>query len=184
MKEKAKVLVIGAKIGSFVSIKDNVTIGDNVIILDSVVIGEPGISSDVGAADEQVLFPHFAGVEIGDDVVIGTQSVINCGTLTTTIIGSGTPVSSCCSIAHNCIIGDNVAFAASCSLAGSVKVKDKCYFGFGAKIMQGVTIAKECTIGFNVTVQKSIEKPNTTLMDMTKSKNLGSMFSLKRTKKK
>ena len=168
-------------IGDHVSIQDNTSIGQNVKILSGCSIGEPGLGSEVGMSEQQITFPHFAGVEIQDNVVIGTKTVINCGALDDTIIGENTHISSNCLVAHNCKLGKSVYLAACASIAGSVTIGARSYIGFGACIKEGVVLAEEITVGIQITVQKNYTKPGITLMNASIPKEIGSIFTLKRT---
>lgn len=173
-----------SEIGSHVTINDKTEIGNNVKILNGCSIGEPGLGSEVGENNMQITFPHFGGVVIGDNVVIGTNSVVNCGALTDTIIGENSHISSNCLVAHNCKLGKSVYLAATASLAGSVNIGDRAYLGFGVNVKEGVKLAEEITVGINVTVQKNYSNPGITLMNTSFPKEIGSIFTLKRTFKK
>jgi len=169
------------KIGNHVSIQDNTLIGNNVKILSGCMIGEPGLGSEVGMSEQQITFPHFAGVEIQDNVVIGTNTVINCGAMEDTIIGENTHISSNCLVAHNCELGKGVYLAACASIAGSVKIGARSYIGFGACIKEGVVLGEEITVGIQITVQKNYTKQGITLINASIPKEIGSIFTLKRT---
>lgn len=160
----------GSKIGDNVKIYpqvfigENVTIGDNCIfftgakVCDDTVIGNgcvlhPGavVGSDgFGYAPQDdgsyKKIPQIGNVILEDNVEVGANSTIDCGTMGHTIIHKGTKIDNLVQIAHNCEIGENTVIAAQTGLAGSTKVGSNCKFG------GQVGVAGHLAIGDNVTL--------------------------------
>lgn len=139
-----------------VTIYDNVIIGDNCLIHAGTVIGTDGLGCNRLKDGTLVKFPHFGGVEIGNDVEIGANCQIARGALSNTIIGDGSKLNGLCFIAHNCVLGKNVWITGNTMLAGSVKVKDNVTIYSGVIIREQRTIGKESVIGMGSVVTKDI----------------------------
>ena len=128
-----------------VTIYANVKIGKNVIIHSGTVIGSDGF----GYANEKenwVKMPQIGGVEIGDNVEIGSNTSIDRGALDNTIIGSGVKIDNQVQIAHNVHIGDNTAIAGCVGIAGSAIIGKNCTIGGGAGIQGHIEICDNTQI--------------------------------------
>jgi len=104
-----------------VSIYHRCKIGKNVRIHSGTVIGSDGfgfVRTPAGIAK----IPQEGGVEIGDDVEIGSNSSVDRGTLGNTVIGKGTKLDNLIQIAHNVKIGEYCFMAAMSGIAGSTQV--------------------------------------------------------------
>lgn len=104
-----------------VSIYHRCKIGKNVRIHSGTVIGSDGfgfVRTSAGIAK----IPQEGGVEIGDDVEIGSNSSVDRGTLGNTVIGKGTKLDNLIQIAHNVKIGEYCFMAAMSGIAGSTQV--------------------------------------------------------------
>lgn len=106
-------------------------------------------------------FPHLGGVIIGRDVEIGANCAIDRGSLSNTVIGSGTKIDNLVHIAHNVHIGQHVMVVAHAEVSGSVTVKDRAWLGPSCSIMQGVTIGEGATIGIGAVVLRDVEPGQT-----------------------
>ena len=170
------------EIGSGVIIASGSKIGNFCKIFDGAKIGTSGLGSEINIENKQVLFPHLGSVIIEDNVVIGSATVINKGTLSNTIIGKGSHISGCCFIGHGCKLGKRTYLAACAKLAGSVIVGDFSYIGFSSSVKESVVIPEGCTIGIGVVLNESINEPNTTaILKKNFLKTNTKLFSLKRT---
>ena len=102
-----------------VTIVNNIDIGANCTIQSGCVIGHDGFAWNEGSNHEKTMIKHFGGVEIGDNVYIGPNCIIDRGEIDNTIIQSGTKIDANCFIAHNVIVGKNVIMITGCRLYGS-----------------------------------------------------------------
>ena len=116
-------------IHSNVIIYDNVTIKGNVLIHAGAIIGTDGLGCEREEDGRLVKFPHFGGVIIEDYVHVGANSCIDNGSLTPTIIKSGTKIDNLVHIGHNVEIGKNTVIAAQSGISGSTKVGENSMFG-------------------------------------------------------
>ncbi|MEW5725019.1 MAG: DapH/DapD/GlmU-related protein [Thermodesulfobacteriota bacterium] len=165
----------GCRLGAHVTVADQVTLGREVTVMNGANLGEPGLGSVMDNEGRQVLFPHFAGLEVGDHVVVGPGAVLNRGVLRPTVIGEGTHISASCTVAHNVVLGRQVYLCPGVHLGGSVRVGDRCFLGLGACVRDGLELAERVTVGMNAAVVKSCLEPGTTLVGAP-ARALGNMF--------
>ncbi|GGX63480.1 UDP-3-O-(3-hydroxymyristoyl)glucosamine N-acyltransferase [Tateyamaria omphalii] len=86
----------------------------------------------------------LGAVAIGDDVEVGSNSVIDNGTIRPTTIGNRTKIDNLVHIGHNCVVGEDNLLCGCVGLAGSVTVGN-------FVVMAGqVGISDNLTIGNNV----------------------------------
>lgn len=88
-----------------------------------------------------VKIPHVGGVEIGDDVEIGSNVCIDRGMLGDTSIGTGAKIDNLVQVGHNCEIGAYAILVAQVGLSGSVQV------GTGAILAGQVGVKDHVVIG-------------------------------------
>ena len=151
-------------IGDNVILHDNVSIysctkiGANTIIHAGSVIGSDGFGfAPDGNSWEKIA--HLGGVEIGSNVEIGANSVVDRGALGNTKIGDGVKMDNHIHIAHNVSIGDNTAMAGMVGIAGSVKIGKNCKFGGQVGTVDHIEIVDNVTVLAKTLVTKSITEP-------------------------
>ena len=93
-----------------VGVRERVRIGDRAVIHNGVVIGSDGFGyyRDEGKWRK---IPQTGTVEIGDDVEIGANTVIDRARFGRTVIGNGVKIDNLVQVAHNVSIGDDTAIA-------------------------------------------------------------------------
>ena len=141
-------------------------IGDNVIIDDYAVLDAKGSSNE--------------GITIGNDAMIGRNTVISCknGDIT---IGDNTNIAMNCFIqsGKTVEIGKNVLFAPYSYVIGGgdheigrtdipiiaqgqiikgIKIHDNCWIGADVKILDGVVVHRDAVIGAGSVVTKSVSE--------------------------
>lgn len=146
----------GAQIGADcllwagVRICHRVTIGDRFIAQPSAVIGSDGFSfvtpekgavekvreslgaeGGEGASGGQswTRIHSLGGVEIGDDVEVGSNTSIDRGTIRATRIGNRTKIDNLVQIAHNCEIGEDALICGQVGMAGSTRIGNRVVLG-------------------------------------------------------
>ncbi|MBN2636922.1 MAG: UDP-3-O-(3-hydroxymyristoyl)glucosamine N-acyltransferase [Prolixibacteraceae bacterium] len=129
-----------------VKIYDDCVIGNRCILHSGVIIGSDGFGFAPQENGSYRKIPQIGNVIIEDDVEIGANTTIDCGTMGSTIIRKGAKIDNLIQIAHNCEIGENTVMAALSGLAGSTKI------GSGCKIAGQVGFAGHLTVGNNVTI--------------------------------
>lgn len=146
-----------ATIHPYVCIYPNVRVGKNVIVYSGAVIGSDGFGFAKNEQGKWEKFPHIGGVVIGDDVEIGSNTVIDRGTLDNTIIGQGTKINNLCHIGHNVEIGKNCIIGVGSYLGGSSKVGNDSWIALGAIIRNGIKVGKNVMVGMGSVVTKDID---------------------------
>lgn len=150
--EANSVIKRNSEIGAFCRIYPNVTLyentklGRNVTLHSGAVIGSDGFGyvKDKGKIYK---FPQLGRVIIEDDVDIGSNTTIDRGSLSDTVIGAGTKIDNLCQIAHNVKIGKNVLMAALCGISGSSTIGDNVMMGGQAGVADNVKVGNNVTIG-------------------------------------
>lgn len=128
------VILPHVEIGENTKIYPNTTIypftkvGKNCRFHAGVVIGSDGFGYTFNQG-QHVKIWHMGGVVIHDDVEIGSNSSIDQGTFSPTIIGAGTRIDNFVQVAHNCKIGRGCVLCGHVGLAGSVTLDDYVVLG-------------------------------------------------------
>src|SRR4030042_2763379 len=104
-----------------VSIYSGTTIGKRVILHGGVVIGSDGFGY-VKEGKKNVKIPQIGGVEIEDDVEIGSNTTVDRATFGKTIIRRGVKIDNLVQVAHNVTIGEDSIIVAQVGIAGSTKI--------------------------------------------------------------
>ena len=152
MIETNSVIKKNCEIGSLCHIYPNVTLyervklGNNVILHGGVVLGADGFGyvKDKGKIYK---FPQLGRVIIEDNVEIGSNTTIDRGSLSNTVIGAGSKIDNLCQIAHNVKIGKNALIAAFCGIAGSVTIGNDVTIGGQVGIADNIKIGDNVTVG-------------------------------------
>lgn len=135
-------------------------IGKGVIIHSGVVIGSDGFGY-LQYNGENVKVPHQGNVVIEDEVEIGANTTIDCGTTGSTVIGAGTKIDNLVQIAHNCVIGRNCVIVAQVGISGSVQIGDNTIIAGQVGISDHIKIGKNVKIAARTVVTKDIEDGRT-----------------------
>lgn len=161
--EKGVSIGDGTIIESNVKIGENSQIGKNVIIKSSSVIGGSGFGYVKNSDNTYEHLPHFGKVIIEDDVHIGSNTSIDRGSLSNTIIRKGVKIDNLVHIAHNVDIGENSLVIACSMIAGSVVIGKNVWIAPAATLRNAIQIGEESTIGLGAVVTKSVQDATTVL---------------------
>jgi UDP-3-O-[3-hydroxymyristoyl] glucosamine N-acyltransferase len=123
----------GTKLYPNVTVYSFTKIGKNCRFHSSVVIGGDGFGYTFHQGQHLKIW-HMGGVEIHDDVEIGSNSSVDMGTFSPTIIGSGCRIDNMVQIAHNCKLGRGCVLCGQSGLAGSVVLEDYVVLGGRAAV--------------------------------------------------
>lgn len=146
-----------------VKIYDDCIIGDNCIIHAGTVIGSDGFGFAPQDDGTYKKIHQLGNVIIEDDVEIGANTAIDCGTFGSTIIRKGVKIDNLVQVAHNCEIGENTVIAGQTGLAGSCKVGKNCRFGGQVGLSGHLTIGDNVQIGAQSGVSKSVKNNETVI---------------------
>jgi UDP-3-O-[3-hydroxymyristoyl] glucosamine N-acyltransferase len=149
---------VGSRLYPQVTCYPQVTIGQRAVIQSGVILGADGFgfASDGGQWHK---IAQLGGVVIGDDVEIGANTTIDCGTIEDTLIGNGVKLDNQVQIAHNVTIGDHTIIAGCAGVAGSTDVGKHCLIGGATAINGHLQIADRVVIAGMAMVTKSIREP-------------------------
>jgi UDP-3-O-[3-hydroxymyristoyl] glucosamine N-acyltransferase LpxD len=152
-------VIIGknTKINNNVVLSDNTILGNNCYIKSGSIIGEDGFGFDFEEDGTPVRIPHIGNVTIGNNVEVGSNTVIVRGTLNNTFIEDNVKMDDQVFIAHNCKIGKNTVVISFAEISGSVTIGKNCWIGPNCSIIQKVTIGDNTTIGIGSIITKDIE---------------------------
>lgn len=139
-----------------VSIYPRVKIKNNVIVQSGAVIGSDGFGF-ANYAGKYYKIPQVGGVLIEDDVEIGANTTVDCGTLSPTIIGEGTKIDNLVQIAHNVIIGKNCILTGQVGIAGSTEIGDGTIFGGQSGAVGHIKIGKNVKVSAKCGVSKDVQ---------------------------
>ena len=104
-----------------------------------MVIGSDGFGYTFHQGQHKKIW-HMGGVIIQDDVEIGSNSSVDMGTFSPTIIGAGTRIDNLVQVAHNCKIGKGCVLCGQSGVAGSAILEDFVVLGGRAAIGPDVHI--------------------------------------------
>ncbi len=146
-------------IGNDVHIMDGVCIdssiiGNNVTISQNSVIGKNGFGFHSDSPNSQIFF-HIGGVEIGNDVFIGSNCNVDRGHIDNTTIGDFVRIDNQVHIAHNCQIGKNSILAGKSALSGSVNLGENVILAGDVGIADNINIGRNSFISAGTKVFKN-----------------------------
>lgn len=139
-----------------VRIYESVFLGHNCEVKSGAVLGGEGFGFEKDEDGNLFRFPQLANLIIGNYVEIGSNTTIDRGALSNTIIGDYTKINNLCHIAHNNKIGKNVVIAGCVNISGSNIIEDNVWIAPNVSIRGWVHISKGATIGMGAVVTKHI----------------------------
>tara|TARA_B100001971_G_C18266034_1_gene592561 strand:+ start:3505 stop:4533 length:1029 start_codon:yes stop_codon:yes gene_type:complete len=111
-------------------------VGQGCRIHSNTTIGADGFGYNFLGGEHKKVW-HFGGVEIRDNVEIGSNSAVDAGAFSPTFIDNGTKIDNFCQVAHNSRIGKHVIICGRAGVAGSVTLEDYVVLGAGAGCAPG-----------------------------------------------
>ncbi len=154
----------GTIIWSGTVVRERCEIGHMCIIHSNTTIGADGFGytpreDGMGL----VKIPQIGNVIIGNGVEIGSNTCVDRGKFSSTIIGDGCKIDNLIQIAHNCILGRSVIIAATTGLAGGVKVGDGAMIGGGVSIKEQTTVHTGASVGAGSGIMNDVPAGKTVL---------------------
>lgn len=134
--------VVGANtlIYSHVSLYSDVRLGESVLIHSGTVIGSDGFGFAPTKKGWQKIH-QLGGVKIGNHVEIGSNTSIDRGALSDTVIADHVIIDNLVHIAHNVYIGEASAIAGCVGIAGSAIIGKRCVVAGAVAINGHIEIA-------------------------------------------
>lgn len=148
-------------IDSHVQIYDDVTIGNHCYIKSGAVLGGAGFGFEKDEEGNKFRFPQLGSLVIGNNVEIGSNTCIDRGALSDTIIGDFTKINNLCHIAHNNRIGCNVTITGCVNISGSNVIEDEVWLAPNSSVRGFVRLGKGCIVGMGAVVTKDIPSGET-----------------------
>lgn len=125
-----------------------VKIGKGLVIKHGAIIG--------GRSTGHSFYAELKGLEIGDYVEVGQNSVIMLGLENVTKIGNKVIIGSQCTIGHDCILEDNVMVSSHSMLGGHVFMGKNSVVALGVIVRNRIRIGRGSFIGMGSNVVKDI----------------------------
>lgn len=145
-------------LNSGVTLYHNVRLGARVTIHTGAVLGADGFGFAFDG-EQSIKIHQLGGVEIGDDVEVGSNTTIDRGAIEDTVIGEGVKIDNQVQIGHNCVIGDHSIICGCVALAGSVTIGKYCIMGGASGAVGHISIADKTQVSAMSLVSQSITEP-------------------------
>jgi UDP-3-O-[3-hydroxymyristoyl] glucosamine N-acyltransferase len=157
--------VIGANcwVGSHVHLYARTRLARNVIVHSGTIIGADGFGYQRDDGGDLWRFPHLGGVDIEDDVEIGSNTSIDRGSLDSTIIGAGSKIDNQVHVAHNVVLGKRCIVVAQSMIGGSTSIGDDSWIAPSVSIRDGLHIGSNVFLGMGSIVVKNVPNGETVI---------------------
>lgn len=151
----------GCVLDTNVRVYDDVVMGEGCVVKAGAVLGGAGFGYERDANGNKFRFPQLGQLIVGDYVDIGSNTTIDRGSLSNTIIGHHTKISSNCLISHNNVIGSNVTITGCVMISGSNTIDDNVWIAPNSSIRGWIHIGEGAVIGMGAVVIKDIPEHET-----------------------
>ena len=141
-----------------VSLCDDVRAGQRCVFHPGVVIGSDGF----GLAEESgewIRVPQLGGVQIGNDVDVGSNTTIDRGAVDDTILEDGVKLDNQIQVGHNVRIGAHTVVAGSVGISGSVTIGRHCQIGGQVGFVGHLSVVDNVIITGRSMVTQSVTQP-------------------------
>ena len=147
-----------------VKLYENTILGNNCVLHSGVVVGSDGFGFAPQADGSYKKIMQSGNVIIEDNVEIGSNTVIDCATMGSTIIRQGVKLDNLIQIAHNVEIGDHTVMAAQSGVSGSTKIGKYCVIGGMVGVVGHIEIADRVKVGAQSGVSRAIKEPGSVVL--------------------
>jgi UDP-3-O-[3-hydroxymyristoyl] glucosamine N-acyltransferase len=130
-------------------------LGSRVTIHAGTVIGSDGFGYVLDEGRHRKVL-QLGNVVIHDDVEIGANSAIDCGTLGSTVIGAGTKIDNLVHVAHNVVVGRHCLIFGQVGFAGSTTLGDYVVVASQSGIADHLKIGSQAMVGAKSGVMRDI----------------------------
>ncbi len=152
----------GSVIGDYSIIYENVSLGEKFHCGAQSLIGSKLHSYEKNKTNDGWRdFPQIGGLTIGNDVRVGSQTIINCGAIEDTVIGDHCRIGDKVIVGHNVKIGKNVSITAGAVICGSCEIGDNVWIGPGVIIKNKIKIGANSLISTGVTLIEDVPEKTT-----------------------
>ncbi|SMF43563.1 UDP-3-O-[3-hydroxymyristoyl] glucosamine N-acyltransferase [Alteromonadaceae bacterium Bs31] len=142
-----------------VSVYHDVSIGSHCIVHSGTVLGSDGFGFAPSKEEGWVKIHQLGGLRIGERVEIGSNTSIDRGALSDTVIEKGVIIDNLVHIAHGVHIGEGTAIAGCVGVAGSTTIGKHCTIAGAVAINGHIEIADNVHFHGGTIVTKGISEP-------------------------
>ncbi|MDH4203317.1 MAG: UDP-3-O-(3-hydroxymyristoyl)glucosamine N-acyltransferase [Phycisphaerae bacterium] len=134
---------------------DGCRIGDRVIVQSNASVGQDGFGFATHKGEHHKI-PQIGIVILEDDVEIGSNCVIERGTLDNTVIGKGSKIGDMVAIGHGTKIGPHCLLVPQAGISGSVELGHHCVLGGQVGVVGHIKIGNMVTVGAQAAVINNV----------------------------
>jgi UDP-3-O-[3-hydroxymyristoyl] glucosamine N-acyltransferase len=127
-------------------IYDGCQIGDRVIVQSNASIGQDGFGFATHKGEHHKI-PQIGIVVLEDDVEIGSNCVIERGTLDNTVIGKGSKIGDSVAIGHGTKIGPHCLLVPQAGVAGTAELGHHCVIGGQVGVVGHIKVGNMVRVG-------------------------------------
>jgi len=138
----------------------DVQIGEKAIILAGTIIRHASIGNSFLANQNAVIGANgftMTEDEIGNNVEVGSNNNISCGSAGDTILEDNVKLDTLIHVGHDVHLHRNVEVTAGVTIGGFVEAEEGAYIGIGSILRNRIDIGEKCVIGMGSNVTKSVE---------------------------
>lgn len=136
----------------------DVEIGAHCVVHAGTVLGTDGFGY-VWDGTRHVKIPQVGGVQIGDNVELGSNVTIDRATSGTTQVGSGVKIDNLVQIGHNSNVGDDTVLAALVGVSGSVEIGKRVIAGGQAGFADHLSVTDDVVLAGRTGLFRDITEP-------------------------
>jgi UDP-3-O-[3-hydroxymyristoyl] glucosamine N-acyltransferase len=129
-----------------ITLYSNTELGQRCEVHSGAVIGKPGFGFVLDDQKHWQCVPQIGRVRLGNDVVIGANTTIDCGALNDTIISDGVKCDNQVQIGHNVVVGAHTLICGCVGIGGSVEIGPHCVIGGQSGIADHIKIAENVVL--------------------------------------
>jgi UDP-3-O-[3-hydroxymyristoyl] glucosamine N-acyltransferase len=144
------------------AVYDNCVVGDRVIIHANATVGQDGFGFATHNGIHHKI-PQIGRVILEDDVEIGSNTIVERGTLEDTIVGAGTKVGDAVAIGHGAVIGPHCLIVPQAGIAGSATLGHHCVIGGQAGMVGHIKIGNLVKVGAKAGISNDVPDGATVL---------------------
>ncbi|UOQ96081.1 UDP-3-O-(3-hydroxymyristoyl)glucosamine N-acyltransferase [Hymenobacter sp. 5317J-9] len=157
----------GSVIHAGAKIYPDTVIGKFCVIKAGAVVGSDGFGFAPQPDGSYKAIPQIGNVVLEDYVSIGANATVDCATLGSTLIRTGSKIDNLVQLAHNVEIGRHTVIAAQTGIAGSAKIGDQCVLAGQVGMAGHVTLANKTTVTAQSGIGKNVKQEGTILQGST-----------------
>jgi UDP-3-O-[3-hydroxymyristoyl] glucosamine N-acyltransferase len=151
------VLGAGCELQANAVVGHRCVLGERVLLKPGAVVGADGFGFRQDADGRHHKIPQVGIVVLGDDVEIGSNTVVDRARFDATRIGRGCKLDGSIHVGHNVQMGEHCALAGNVSLAGSCTLEARVHVGGASGVVGGVVVREGTRVGAMTLVMRDTE---------------------------